>query len=111
MFREVSLPLILPNSNYNLSSKKIRHPTLRAIRKYKNDPSAFRKYTIISHQFFFATVENEDKIKELHKLNLKKAAQENKIPVKTLKENKNFRTEYLYMFSIYIFFGESSLVG
>ena len=35
-------------------------------------------------------VEKEDLIKELHKLNPKKITQETDIPVKTLKDNKDF---------------------
>ena len=56
-------------------SERIPMPTLRAILKYANHPSisAIKKYNRILHLFSFSVVEKEDIIKELHKLNPKKA--------------------------------------
>ena len=52
------------------------------------------KNTIETIGSFFSVVEKEDLIKELHKLNPKKITQETDIPVKTLKDNKDFFVGY-----------------
>ena len=81
-------------------SERIPHPTLRAILKYANHPSisAVNKYNTNSLQFFFTVVEKEDIIQELQKLNPKKVTQETDIPVKILKDNKDFFAGYFQMF-------------
>ena len=55
----------------SVSSEKIPQPTLRVIRTYKNHPdmSAFRKYIETAPILLCNTVENEDTIKKLRKLN------------------------------------------
>ena len=75
-------------------------PTLRAILKYSNDHSisAVKKYNRTRHKFFFSVVEMENIIKELQKLNLKKLTQEADIPVKILKDSKDFFAGYFQMF-------------
>ena len=78
----------------------LSQPTLRAILKYANDHniSAVKKYKRNRHQFFFSVVEKENIIKELQKLNLKNLTQEADIPVKVLKDNKEFFAGYFQMF-------------
>ena len=67
-------------------------PTLRAILKYAKDHSisAVKKYNRTRHQFSFSVFEKENILKELQKLNLKKLTQEADMPVKILKDNKDF---------------------
>ena len=85
--------------NCNPLSERIPQLTLRAILKYANNHSisAVKKYNRTRHRFFFSVVEKESIIKELQKLNLKRLTQEADIPVKVLKDNKDFFEGYFQM--------------
>ena len=67
-----------------------RHPSIRAIQ----DP--------FKGSFFsLSTVEKVDVIREIKKLSIKKAIQDNDIPVKILKDNVNFFADYICIFCKY----------
>ena len=79
--------------------ERIPQLTIRAILKYANNHSisAVKKYNKTRHKFFFSVVEKESIIKELQKLNLKRLMQKADIPVKVLKDKKDFFEGYFQM--------------
>ena len=86
-----------PTNPTTSSPERIPQTTLRAILTYANHPSSIntiKKYSRNHRKFFFSVVEKEDLIKELHILNPKKITQETDIPVKALKDNKDFFVGY-----------------
>ena len=99
-FSNIVINLNIPKfKNCSPLSERIPQPTLRVILRYANHPSisAMKKYNRTSHQFFFSVVEKENIIEELQKLN-PKVTQETDIPVKILKDNKDFSARYFQMF-------------
>ena len=75
-----------------------RHPTLKAIIKYKNHPSIriIKSISKCFSSFYFSQVDKSTVLKEIRKLNMNKAVQDTDIPVKILKEkNAEYFAEYL----------------
>ena len=74
-----------------------RHPTLKAILKYKNHPSIriiksfFRPFS----SFYLSQVDKNTVLKEIRKLNMNKAVQDKDIPVQIFKENAECFAEYI----------------
>ena len=80
--------------SHNLSS----HPTLKGTLEYKNHPSikVIKNFSTRSSSFYFSQVDKTTVLKEIRKLKINKAVQENiNVPVKILKENAECFAEYI----------------
>ena len=77
----------------------ISHPISKAILKYTNHPIAIAikalKNTFICS---FTNVSVENVMKEIRKLNSKKATQKTDIPIKALKQNTDIFRKYVFDF-------------
>ena len=74
-----------------------RHPTLKAILKYKNHPSIsiIKRFSERFSRFHFSQVDKNTVLKEIMKLSLNKSVQNTDIPVKILKENADYFAEHI----------------
>ena len=80
-----------------LSHSLSSHPTLKAVLRYKNQPSI----KVIKHKsssmrfssFYFSQVDKNTVLKEIRKLNMNKAVQDKDIPVKIL--NAEYFAQYI----------------
>ena len=81
----------------NLSPNLSRHPTLRAVVKYKNHPSIsiIKRFSERFSSFHFSQVDKNTVLKEIMKLSLNKPVQDTDIPVKILKENADYFAEHI----------------
>ena len=84
-------------SENNLPPNLSRHPTLKAILKYKNHPSIslIKCFSELFSSFYFSQVDKSTVPKEIMKLSLNKSVQDKEIPVKILKENADYFDEYI----------------
>ena len=91
-FSKVASPLQVPeSSNINPKSERVPCPTLKLIMKYRRYPSIIAiKYAYKRSSFSFSTVDKVDVIREIKKLNKKKAILNDSISFKISKENVNF---------------------
>ena len=73
------------------------NPALQAIMKYRNHPSIKTIGHSMQHSssFYFSPVAKNTVLKEIEKLNTKKAVQDTDIPVKVLKANADFFAEHI----------------
>ena len=73
------------------------HPTLKAIVKWRNNPSVFATTAVHEsrERFAFSLVTLADLTEEINVLNSSRAIQEADLPVKLLKDNKDFFTVYI----------------
>ena len=96
-------PKIPEYNETNPLAEEIANPILKSVLKYDKHPSvtAIRNLNIRSH-FEFSFVSVDDALKEIKKLNCRKAAQSTGILVKTLKDNV-----HIYEGCICGFFNES----
>ena len=88
----------VPDDESNLPN--VEHPILKAIAKYKNHPSILRIKNYLKEKdllfFSFEFVDKQKIPKEINKLKEKKACQEHDIPVKLIKCNKDFFSQFIY---------------
>ena len=91
-FSKVVSSLHVPeSSNINPKSERVSCPTLKLIMKYSRYPSIIAiKYAYKRSSFSFSTVDKVDVIREIKKLNKKKAILNDSISFKISKENVNF---------------------
>ena len=76
-------------------------PTLKSRMKYRRHLSITAIQEAYKGSYFsFSTVEKVDVIREMKKLNKKKAIHDDDIPVKILKENVSFFAENICIFTI-----------
>ena len=90
--------LNLPESqNADQLSDNIDHPTLKAIMKWRNHPSVLASTAVHENRerFTLSSVTVSDVAKEINILNSSKAIQEADLPVKLLKDNKDFFAAYI----------------
>ena len=90
--------LNLPESqNADQLSDNIDHPTLKAIMKWRNHPSVLASTAVHENRerFTLSSVTLSDVAKEINILNSSKAIQEADLPVKLLKDNKDFFAAYI----------------
>ena len=99
-FSKVASPLQVPeSSNINPKSERVPCPTLKLIMKYRRYPSITAiKYAYKRSSFSFSTVDKVDVIREIKKLNKKKAILNDSISFKISKENVNFFAEFILIF-------------
>ena len=78
-------------------SDNIDHPTLKAIMKWRNHPSALAITAVHENweSFTFSSITLAGVAKEINILNSSKAIQEADLPVKLLKDNKDFFAAYI----------------
>ena len=85
-------------SNFDPEINNVKDPTLRAILKYKDQPSILAiqnncknriKFTF--EEMYLASIE-----KEIHNLKINKASQSSDIPTKIIKENVDIFAEFLW---------------
>ena len=83
-------------SNFDPVINTVKHPTLRAILKYKDHPSILAIQNKCKNQIKFAFEEMylASTEKETHNLKIKKACQSSDIPNKIIKENVDIFTEF-----------------
>ena len=81
----------------NLPPNLSRHPTLKAILKYKSHPSIsiIKRFSELFSSFHFSQVDKNTVLKEITKLSLNKSVQDTDIPVKILKENADYFAEHI----------------
>ena len=81
----------------NLPPNLSRHPTLKAILKYKNHPSIsiVKRFSERFSSYHFSQVDKNTVLKEITKLSLNKSVQDTDIPVKILKENTDYFAEHI----------------
>ena len=80
----------------NPLAKEIANSILKSVLKYDKDPSvtAIRNLNIRSH-FEFSLVSVDEVLKKIKKLNPRRAAQSNDVPVKILKDNVDIFADYI----------------
>ena len=85
------------SQNADPLSDNIDHLTLKAIMKWRNHPSVLAITTVHENRkwFTFSSVTVADVAKEINILNSSKATQEADLPVKLLKNNKDFFPAYI----------------
>ena len=81
----------------NLPPSLSRHPTLKAILKYKNhlSRSIIKRFCERFSSFHFSQVDKNTVLKEITKVSLNKSVQDTDIPVKILKENADYFAEHI----------------
>ena len=81
----------------NLPPNLSRHPTLKAILKYKNHSSIsiIKRFSERFSSFHFSQVDKNKVLKEIINLSLYKSVQDTDIPVKILKENADYSAEHV----------------
>ena len=86
-------------SENNLPPNLSRHPTLKAILKYKNHPniSIIKRFSERFSSFHFSQVDKNTVLKEIMKLRLNKSVQDTDIHVKILKENADYFAEHIFL--------------
>ena len=90
-----------PN-NIDPQSERMSCPALKSIMKYRRRPSITAiKDAYKGSSFSFSIFEKVNVINETKNLSKKKAIQDDDIPVKKLKENVNFFSEYICIFYNY----------
>ena len=97
-FSSIVTSLNLPESqNADPFSDNIDHLALKAIMKWRNNPSVLAITTVRENRerFTFSSVTLADVAKEINNLNSTKAIQEADIPVKLLKYNNDFFAAYI----------------
>ena len=97
-FSSTVTSLNLPESqNADPLSDNTDHPTLKTIVKWRNNPSVFATTAVHEsrERFTFSLVTLADLTEEINVLNSSRAIQEVDLPVKLLKNNKNFFTVYI----------------
>ena len=74
-----------------------RHPTLKAVPKYKNHPSirTIKSFNWRFSSYYFLQIDKNTVLEEIRKLNIIKAVQDADISVKILKENCKHFAEYM----------------
>ena len=99
-FSKAASPLQVPeSSNINPKFERVPCPTLKLIMKYRRYPSITAiKYAYKRSSFSFSTVDKVDVIREIKKLNKKKAILNDSISFKISKENVNFFAEFILIF-------------
>ena len=89
IIKKLSLPYAKSYNEENIDN--ITNPTYLAIEKYKNHPSILtikNKMQSLGHpSFSFQYVSHDQVLKEVNKLNSRKASQDSHIPVKVIREN------------------------
>ena len=83
----------------------MQDPIIAAIEKYKRHPSIlkFKKQIRIENYFDFEHIDDKKMAEVLKDLNVKKANQENDIPIRLIKENVELFSSVLSrMFNFYI---------
>ena len=97
-FSSIVTSLNLPESkNADPLSDSLDHPTLKAIVKWRTHPSVLTITAVHENRerFTFSCVTIADVAKEITILNSSKAIQEADLPVKLLKDNKDFFAAYI----------------
>ena len=95
-FSSIVTSLNLPESqNAGPLSDNTDYPTLKTIMKLRNHPSVLVLLLLMKMRFTFSSVTVADVAKEINILNSSKAAQEADLPVKLLKNNKDFFPAYI----------------
>ena len=97
-FSSIVTSLNLPEpQNADPLSDNIDHPFLKAIMKSRNHPSALAIAAVHENRerFTFSSVTLTDVAKEINILNSSKAIQETNLPIKLLKDNKDFFAAYI----------------
>ena len=81
----------------NLPPNLSRHPTLKAILKYKNHPSIsiIKRFSERFSSLHFSQVDKNTVLKKIMKSSLNKSVQDTDIPVKILKENADYFAEHI----------------
>ena len=101
-FSNIIKKLPLPSAKlYNEENiDNITNPTYLAIEKYKNHPSILtikNKMQSLGHpSFSFQYVSHDQVLKEVNKLNPRKASQDSDIPVKIIRENIDIVAYFIY---------------
>ena len=98
LFSSIVTSLNLPESqNADPLSDNIDHPTLKAIMKWRNHPSVLTVTAVHENRdrFTFSSVTLADVAKEINILDSSNAIQEADLPVKFLKDNKDFFAAYI----------------
>ena len=98
VFFSIVTSLNLPESqNADPLSDNIDYLTLKAIMKWRNHPSVLAITAVDENRerFTFSSVTLADVGKEINILNITKAIQEADLPVKLLKDNKDFYAAYI----------------
>ena len=92
--------MIVKYSEYDPSIDRVENRTIRAILKYRNNPSilAIRERKKARINFCFKEVSIEEIQKEILNLNNKKASQNSNIPTKINKENSDIFEKVLCSF-------------
>ena len=74
-----------------------RHPTLKAVFKYKSHPSiiSIRRFRHQVSNFNFSCIDKNTVLKEIRGLSTTKASQDTDIPVKILKESADYFAEFI----------------
>ena len=85
------------SQNVDPFSDNIDHPALKAIMKWRNNPSVLAITTVRENRerFTFSSVTLADVAKEINNLNSTKAIEEADIPVKLFKDNNDFFAGYI----------------
>ena len=80
-----------------LSHSLSSHPALKAILKYKKNPSikVIKSFSTHFSSFYFSQVDKNTVLKEIQKLKMNKAVQDTDFLVKILKENAEYFAEYI----------------
>ena len=96
--KKLSLPSAKSYNEENIDN--ITNPTYLAIEKYKNHPSILtikNKMQSLGHpSFSFQYVSHDQVLKEVNKLNPRKASQDSDIPVKVIRENIDIVAYFIY---------------
>ena len=91
-----NLNIVIPEDLLNNTSQ-INDPVLRAIEKYKNHPRILAiSKKCEENSFSLKYVSFEEIIKEIGKLEIKKACQDTDIPTKIIKENADIFADFIY---------------
>ena len=98
IIKKLSLPSAKSYNEENIDN--ITNPTYLAIEKYKNHPSILtikNKMQSLGHpSFSFQYVSHDQVLKEVNKLNPRKASQDSDIPVKVIRENIDIVAYFIY---------------
>ena len=98
IIKKLSLPSAKSYNEENIDN--ITNPTYLAIEKYKNHPSILtikNKMQSLGHpSFIFQYVSHYQVLKEVNKLNPRKASQDSDIPVKVIRENIDIVAYFTY---------------
>ena len=99
-FSNVVKHLKIPEfKDIDFSAECIPHPALKAIMKFRKHPSVSAITNAFNPQSFnFSKVSVDDVLKEINKLDYRKAIQNTDIPVKILKQNADIFGSYICHF-------------